>query len=137
VIETNSHAEIALSAAADAALVDIAPHPPNPDAASRASRTVVVGKQAQRFDAGAAAALLRLAVPKLSGPYLRPLPITEILTTNLLPVTEMPPVTYAATSAVGDYKAGGRCWSATTVGGRSGSWVTGWCCRSRACARSR
>ena len=39
-----------------------------PDAASRASRTVFVGKQAQRFDAGAAAALLRLAVPAAVGP---------------------------------------------------------------------
>ena len=48
-----------------------------PDAASRASRTVVIGKQAQRFDAGAAAALLRLAVPAQSGLYLRPPPITE------------------------------------------------------------
>lgn len=78
-----------------------------PDATSRASRTVVVGKQSQRFDAGAAAALLRLAVPKQSGLYLRPPPITEVLTTNLLPVTEMPPVIYTATSAVADYRAGG------------------------------
>jgi hypothetical protein len=34
-----------------------------PDAASRVSRTLVVGKRAQRFDHSAAPALLRLAVP--------------------------------------------------------------------------
>jgi hypothetical protein len=78
-----------------------------PDADSRASRTVVIGKHAQRFDTGAAAALLRLAVPKQAGLYLRPPPITETLTTNLLPVTEMPPVIYVATSAVSSYQAGG------------------------------
>lgn len=78
-----------------------------PDAASRASRTVVISKQAQRFDAGAAAALLRLAVPRQAGLYLRPPPITETLTTNLLPVTDMPPVIYLATSGVSSYREGG------------------------------
>ena len=92
-----------------------------PDATSRASRTVVVGKQMQRFDAGAAAALLRLAVPRQSGLYLRPPPITEILTTNLLPVTEIPPVIYAATSAVEDYKAGGELLAGHD--GRRPEWI--------------
>jgi Domain of unknown function (DUF4365) len=74
-----------------------------PDAASRASRTVVISKHAQRFDVGAAPALLRLAVPKQSGLYLRPPPITESLTTNLMPVAAMPSVIYVATSAVSSY----------------------------------
>lgn len=78
-----------------------------PDAASRASRTVVLSKHAQRFDPNAAPALLRLAVPKQSGLYLRPPPITETLTTNFLPVAAMPPVIYVATSAVPSYRAGG------------------------------
>jgi hypothetical protein len=92
-----------------------------PDAVSRASRTVVVAKQAQRFDAAAAAALLRLAVPRQSGLYLRPPPITEALTTNLLPVAEMPPVIYAATSAVGDYQAAGKVLSG--YDGRRPEWI--------------
>jgi hypothetical protein len=92
-----------------------------PDAASRASRTVVVGKQAQRLDVGAAAALLRLAVPKRSGLYLRPPPIAEVLTTNLLPVMEMPPLIYAATSAVGDYRAAGEVLSCHD--GRRPEWI--------------
>jgi len=67
-----------------------------PDAKSRASRTVYINKQTQRFDKSAAPALLRLAVPAGAGLYLRPPPITELLTTNLLPVIDMPPVIYAA-----------------------------------------
>lgn len=67
-----------------------------PDAESRATRAVDVVKQAQRFDKNAAAALMRLAVPARSGLYLRPPPIIEALTTNLLPVVDMPSVIYAA-----------------------------------------
>jgi hypothetical protein len=92
-----------------------------PDAASRASRTVVISKHAQRFDAGAAPALLRLAVPKQSGLYLRPPPITEILTTNLLPVAAMPPVIYVATSAVASYRAGGEALAGHD--GRRPEWI--------------
>lgn len=92
-----------------------------PDAASRASRTVVISKHAQRFDAGAAPALLRLAVPKRSGLYLRPPPITEILTTNLLPVAAMPPVIYVATSAVSSYRAGGEALAGHD--GRRPDWI--------------
>jgi hypothetical protein len=92
-----------------------------PDAVSRTSRTVVISKQAQRFDAGAAAALLRLAVPAKSGLYLRPPPISEALTTNLLPVTVMPPVIYVATSAVSSYRAGGEMLAGYE--GRRPEWI--------------
>lgn len=78
-----------------------------PDAESRATRAVVVVKQAQRFDKDAAAALMRLAVPAGSGLYLRPPPITEILTTNLLPIAEMPPVIYAAPAIAKTYSDAG------------------------------
>jgi hypothetical protein len=79
-----------------------------PDAESRASRAVHVVKQAQRFDSSAAAALLRLAVPAKAGLYLRPPPITEVLTTNLLPVVEMPPVIFVAPAEVGTYSEAGQ-----------------------------
>ena len=92
-----------------------------PDAASRASRTMVIGKQAQRFDTGAAAALMRLAVPAQSGLYLLPPPITEILTTNLLPVAVMPSVIYVATSAVSSYRAGGDVLA--SYDGRRPEWI--------------
>lgn len=92
-----------------------------PDAASRATRTVVISKQAQRFAKTAAPDLLRLAVPAQSGLYLRPPPITEILTTNLLPVTEVPPVIYAAPSSVTDYRAAGEVLSGQA--GRRPGWI--------------
>ena len=59
--------------------------------------------------------------PKQSGLYLRPPPITEVLTTNLLPVTEMPPAIYVATSAVGDYRAGGEVLASRN--GRRPQWI--------------
>jgi Domain of unknown function (DUF4365) len=92
-----------------------------PDAARRASRTVVISKHAQRFDAAAAPALLRRAVPEQSGLYLRPPPITEILTTNLLPVAAVPPVIYVATSAVSSYRSGGEALARHD--GRRPEWI--------------
>jgi hypothetical protein len=92
-----------------------------PDAASRASRTVFISKQTQRFNADAAPALLRLAVPNQSGLYLRPPPITEILTTNLLSVTAIPPVIYVARSAVPGYRAGVEALAGH--GGRRPEWM--------------
>lgn len=74
-----------------------------PDAESRASRTIFVRKQSSRFDADAAPALLRLGVPAASGLYLKPPPVTEVLTTNLLPVVSMPPVIHLAPAAVTSY----------------------------------
>jgi hypothetical protein len=74
-----------------------------PDAGSRASRTIFVDKQSSRFDADAAPALLGLGVPAASGLYLKPPPVTEVLTTNLLPVMSMPQVIYLAPAAVANY----------------------------------
>ena len=74
-----------------------------PDAESRAARTIVVRKQTSRFDADAAPALLRLGVPAASGLYLKPPPVTEVLTTNLLPVVSMPPAIHLAPAAVASY----------------------------------
>jgi hypothetical protein len=74
-----------------------------PDAESRASRTIVVRKQSSRFDADAASPLLRLGVPAASGLYLKPPPVTEVLTTNLLPVVSMPPAIHLAPAAVASY----------------------------------
>ena len=74
-----------------------------PDAESRASRTIFVDKQSSRFDADAAPALLGVGVPAASGLYLKPPPVTEVLTTNLLPVISMPPVIHLAPAAVASY----------------------------------
>jgi len=74
-----------------------------PDADSRASRTIVIRKQTSRFDADAAPALLALGVPAASGLYLKPPPVTEVLTTNLLPVVSMPPAIHLAPAAVASY----------------------------------
>jgi Domain of unknown function (DUF4365) len=92
-----------------------------PDVVSRASRTVVVDKRTRRFDKDAAPALLELAVPGSSGLYLRPAPKTETLTTNLLPITAMPPVVYLATSAVRDYPAAGEALA--TQAERRPGWI--------------
>jgi hypothetical protein len=73
------------------------------DVESRASRTIFVRKQTSRFDAAAASNLLRLGVPAASGLYLKPPPVTEILTTNLLPVVSMPPVIHLAPAIVTNY----------------------------------
>ena len=92
-----------------------------PDVVTRASRTVVVDKHAQRFDKDAAPALLQLAVPASSGLYLRPPPKPELLTTNLLPIVAMPPVVYLATSAVRDYPAAGEALA--TQSERRPGWI--------------
>lgn len=95
-----------------------------PDAASRASRTLMVSKQWQSFDTSAAPALLRLAVPAASGLYLKPPPITEVLTSNLLPVITTPDVIYAAPSAVSSYEVAGEMLS-----GQRGP-IPGWVLRA-------
>lgn len=73
------------------------------DATARASRTVRIDKRTQAFDKSAAASLLRLAQPRASGLYLRPPPIDERLTTNLLPLVVLPPVIHVARAVVTDY----------------------------------
>ncbi|GAA2271755.1 hypothetical protein GCM10010415_43090 [Streptomyces atrovirens] len=92
-----------------------------PDAVSRAKRVVHIDKRTQRFDRDAAQALLHLAVPRTAGLYLRPAPITEVLTTNLLPVTEMPPTVHLAPAAFTDYRAAGAALDAQ--GQRASGWI--------------
>ena len=89
-----------------------------PDATARAKRTIFIDKRTQRFDRDAAAALMDLAVPKDAGLYLRPPSITEILTTNLLLVAEMPASLFVATSRFGsDYRAAGEALAGTRDAG--------------------
>ena len=92
-----------------------------PDAVSRAARRVEIDKHTQRFDQDAAQALLRLAMPRTTGLYLRPAPITEVLTTNLLPVNEMPPTVYLAPTAFTDYRAAGAALD--RQGQRESGWI--------------
>ncbi|QUW78574.1 DUF4365 domain-containing protein [Streptomyces mirabilis] len=92
-----------------------------PDAVSRASRVVHIDKHTQRFDRDAAQALLRLAMPRTAGLYLPPARTTEVLTTNLLPVMEMPPTVYLAPAAFTDYRAAGAALDAR--GRRESGWM--------------
>lgn len=92
-----------------------------PDAVSRAARRVDIDKHTQRFDRDAAQALLRLAMPRTTGLYLRPASITEVLTTNLLPVIEMPPTVHLAPTAFTDYRAAGGALE--TQGRRESGWI--------------
>lgn len=96
-------------------------HAAFPDATARATRTVIVNKNTQRFDADAAPALLRLGIPRESGLYLRPPPITETLTTNLLPISEFPPHIYLATTSATDYPTAGNLLAGQTV--RRSGWI--------------
>ncbi|MGH9197958.1 MAG: DUF4365 domain-containing protein, partial [Acidimicrobiia bacterium] len=74
-----------------------------PDALSRATRTVYVDKRTHVFDKTAAAGLLRAAQPKGVGMYLRPPPIAEALTSNLMPLIEVPPRIYSARAVATSY----------------------------------
>ncbi|MFF4597226.1 DUF4365 domain-containing protein [Amycolatopsis sp. NPDC001319] len=96
-------------------------HAAFPDATARATRTVIVNKNTQRFDADAAPALLRLGIPRESGLYLRPPPITETLTTNLLPINEFPSHIYLATTSATDYPTAGNLLAGQTV--RRSGWI--------------
>ena len=75
------------------------------DAGSRQTRRVVVDKRTHRFDASAATALLRLAVPASTVSSLRPPPLAEELVSNLLPVLEVPASIFLAPAAANDYAA--------------------------------
>jgi len=59
------------------------------DTKRRRERVVEFDKTHDRFDAGAAEKLLDLGVDKAGGVYLRPAPVDETLTTNLLRVTHL------------------------------------------------
>jgi hypothetical protein len=83
-----------------------------PDARTRAGRRVDVDKVKNRFDVGAASALLRLGVPRDRGLYLQAAPRDEKLITNLMPVTEMPSTMYVAPSAARSYPEAGRLLAA-------------------------
>jgi Domain of unknown function (DUF4365) len=71
-----------------------------PDARRRAERTVTIDKHKQRFDAAAAAAIMRIGVPRASGIYLASPPKQEVLTTNLLPVEEWPATVSVAPAGI-------------------------------------
>lgn len=62
----------------------------------RHERKIRFSKQRDRFDANCRDALIQLSVPKDSGLYLAPLPKTETLYSNLLPVTNFPETIFFA-----------------------------------------
>ncbi|MGN9821838.1 DUF4365 domain-containing protein [Streptomyces sp. SD11] len=92
-----------------------------PDAVSRAARRVDIDKRSQRFDRDAAQALLRLGMSRTTGLSLRSVPIAEVLTTNLLPVIEMPATVHLAPTAFTDYRAAGRALE--SQGRRESGWI--------------
>lgn len=75
------------------------------DAETRQTRRVDIDKHAQRFDASAATALLRVAVPANTLSSLRPPPVAEELVTNVLPVVDVPARVFLAPASVPDYAA--------------------------------
>jgi len=93
-----------------------------PDAATRARRTIRIDKATQKFDRGAAATLLDLAMPRDAGLYLHPPSLIETLTTNLLQVAAMPDSLFVATSRFGsDYRAAGEALA--MAGERVAGWI--------------
>jgi hypothetical protein len=76
------------------------------DARRRAARTVNVSKHKQSFDKSAAAAIMRIGVPRGSGIYLASPPKKEVLTTNLLTVEDWPETLHIAPATVRDYAEG-------------------------------
>ena len=73
------------------------------DPRRRAKRTVTIDKRRQGFDRSAAEAIMRTAVPRGSGIFLASPPKKEILTTNLLPVEDLPQRLYVASASVESY----------------------------------
>lgn len=92
------------------------------DPKRRASRTVVVDKRRQAFDASATPGLLRRAAPKESGVYLAVPPKRELLTSNLLPIATMPEVLYLAPAAATTYPAAGELLAGEASRAR-GDWI--------------
>jgi hypothetical protein len=64
----------------------------------RASRRIEFDRQQDRFEASAADRLWELGRPKLDGLYLGTPPVHDVLTTNLLPVENMPARIYTGTA---------------------------------------
>lgn len=60
------------------------------DAERRKRRKIIFDKQADRFDETCRSRLVNLAIPRTSGLYLSALPRNELLTSNLLPISEFP-----------------------------------------------
>jgi hypothetical protein len=89
--------------------------------AARAARVVYVDKRTQAFDSAAAADLRAVALPRDTGLYLPAPPIQEILTTNLLAVTEWPPTLHLARTTARDYAEAGKRLQST--GARAGGWI--------------
>lgn len=92
------------------------------DPKRRASRTVLVDKRHQAFDASAAPAFLGRAVPKDSGLFLSAPPKPETLSSNLLRIEAMPEVLYIAPTAATNYPAAGELLAAQPGQGR-GDWI--------------
>jgi hypothetical protein len=72
------------------------------DPERRRSRRVDFNKRRDRFDDSAASSLLDLAAPAVDSRYVPTVPKREKLTSNLLPVTRIPPTIWAAPSIVGN-----------------------------------
>jgi hypothetical protein len=68
------------------------------DPKRRRDRHLRFDKETQRFDASAALALMRLAVPRDLGPYIPATPHGETLISNLLEVESFPPTIYNAST---------------------------------------
>ena len=77
------------------------------DPAKRRERRVVFSKSVDRFDESCKTALAALAVPKDTGFYFAPIPKSETLLSNLLPVTSVDPFIFRAETA---HKRPGEIW---------------------------
>jgi hypothetical protein len=70
----------------------------------RASRKIVFDRDSDRFDASAEKALWQLTRPRHDGLHLGPPPVRETLVSNLLPITRLPDLFYAAPADVKTYR---------------------------------
>lgn len=70
----------------------------------RAARRIVFDRDTGRFDAAMDERLWQLARPRHDGLHLGPPPVRETLVSNLLPVTRLPDVFYAAPADVKTYR---------------------------------
>jgi hypothetical protein len=68
----------------------------------RQARLIVFDKQRDRFDAGVREALLRISVPATRGLSAPPIPLSETLYSNLLPVKDLPARLYEGTTTAKD-----------------------------------
>lgn len=70
----------------------------------RASRRIVFDRDADRFDATANERLWQLGRPRQGGLHLGPPPVRETLVSNLLPITRLPELFYAASADLHTYR---------------------------------